>query len=85
MCHKYSLEFEFAGMTWQVELSTDDGAIDAVESVKVYAGNRFVPVAVDTFKFVHELEDILYDKIEEYKENLKEQHGDYLYDVSKGS
>ena len=77
------LEFEYLGLSWKVEVSTEDSCLDSVFSVCVWDGKSYVEADVDSQQFAQDMRDVLDEQIEKYYLNLELVHGDLMYDSAR--
>jgi hypothetical protein len=78
------LNFDFAGMSYEVEADVEDGYVIGVLGVSVQAKTgKYFPVHVNTDKFLEDMQDFLNDAVEQAIIDNKLAHEDYLFETAR--
>lgn len=78
------LNFDFAGISYEVEADVEDGYVSGVMGVSAQAKTgKFFPVKVDTEKFLEGMQDVLNEAVEEAVLNERLAHEDMLFETAR--
>lgn len=78
------LNFDFAGMSWEVDADVEDGCVIGVMGVSVQAktGKDF-PVKVNREEFLASMQDLLNDAVEQAVLDARLAHEDMLFEQAR--
>lgn len=78
------LNFDYAGVSYEVDADVDDGEVIGVMGVSVQAKTKkYFPVKVDTEKFLEGMQDALNEAVEEAVLNERLAHEDMLFETAR--
>ena len=78
------LNFDFAGMSYEVDADVEDGYVIGVLGVSVQAKTgKYFPVKVDREEFLGSMQDFLNDAVEQAILDNKLAHEDYLFETAR--
>lgn len=78
------LNFDFAGMSYEVEADVEDGYVVGVLSVSVQAKTgKYFPVKVDREEFLGSMQDFLNDAVEQAILDNRLAHEDMLFETAR--
>lgn len=78
------LEFDFAGMSYEVEADVEEGYVVGVLSVSVQAKTgKYFPVKVDREEFLGSMQDFLNDAVEQAILDNRLAHEDMLFETAR--
>lgn len=78
------LNFNFAGMSYEVEADVEDGYVVGVLSVSVQAKTgKYFPVKVDREEFLGSMQDFLNDAVEQAILDNRLAHEDMLFETAR--
>lgn len=81
---KMILNFDFAGMSFEVDADVEEGYVIGVFGVKILAKTgKYFPVKVDTEEFLEGMQDFLNDAVEQAVLDNRLAHEDYLFEVAR--
>lgn len=78
------LNFDFAGMSYEVDADVEDGYVIGVFGVKILAKTgKYFPVQVNTDKFLEDMQDFLNDAVEQAILDNRLAHEDMLFETAR--
>ncbi len=78
------LEFDFAGMSFEVDADVEDGYVIGVFGVKILAKTgKYFPVKVDSEEFLGSMQDFLNDAVEQAILDNRLAHEDMLFETAR--
>lgn len=78
------LNFDFAGMSFEVDADVEEGCVVGVFSASVQAKTgKYFPVKIDREDFLDSMQDFLNDAVEEAILSEKLAHGDMLFEQAR--
>lgn len=79
-----TLNFDFAGMSWEVEADVEEGYVVGVLGVSVQAKTgKFFPVKFDQEEFFGSMQDFLNDAVEQAIIDERLAHEDMLFEQAR--
>lgn len=78
------LNFDFAGMSYEVEADVEEGYVVGILSVSVQAKTgKYFPVKVDREEFLGSMQDFLNDAVEQAILDNRLAHEDMLFETAR--
>lgn len=78
------LNFDFAGMSYEVDADVEDGEVIGVMGVSVQAKTgKYFPVKVDRDEFLGSMQDFLNDAVEQAILDNRLAHEDMLFETAR--
>lgn len=78
------LNFDFAGMSWEVEADVEEGLVIGVISASVQSKTgKYFPVKVNRTEFLAGMEDFLNDAVEQAILDERLAHEDMLFEQAR--
>lgn len=78
------LNFDFAGMSYEVDADVEDGEVIGVMGVSVQAKTgKYFPVKVDREEFLGSMQDFLNDAVEQAILDNRLAHEDMLFETAR--
>jgi len=78
------LNFDFAGMPFEVDADVEEGYVVGVLSVSIQAKTgKYFPIKVDTEEFLASMQDFLNDAVEQAIIDNRLAHEDFLFEQAR--
>lgn len=78
------LNFDFAGISYEVDADVEDGEVIGVMGVSVQAKTgKYFPVKVDREEFLGSMQDFLNDAVEQAILDNRLEHEDMLFETAR--
>lgn len=78
------LNFDYAGVSYEVDADVEDGEVIGVMGVSVQAKTKkYFPVKVDPEKFLEGMQDALNEAVEDAVINERLAHEDMLFETAR--
>lgn len=78
------LNFDFAGMSFEVDADVEDGYVIGVFGVKILAKTgKYFPAKIDTEEFLASMQDFLNEAVEQAILDRRLAHEDMLFETAR--